>query len=127
MAVVFTLELEQKYLWGRLTMNQYKKQAVAAFESFGKTHGLEVSTRTETSMDIVGCEIGLRVHWQVERIQGIFVTLFQMSVPQNEYSLVYLVEFKNGNSDDIKSAQSNSATVLFDVVRRHCTKNQGKK
>ena len=103
-------------------MDQYKKQAVAAFESFGRTNRLEVSNSTDTSVDIVGCEIGLRVHWRVERMEGIFITLFRMSVPANEYSLVYLIEFENGKPEDINLAQSNNVTMLVDVAKRYCTK-----
>lgn len=103
-------------------MDQYKEQAVAAFESFGNTNGLEVSTSTRTLMDVVGCEIGLRVHWRVERMEGIFVTLFRTSVPEKEYSLVYLIEFENGNPEDIHLAQSNDVAALVDLVRRYCTK-----
>ena len=103
-------------------MDQYKKEAVTAFEEFAKNSGLVVRSRTDTFIDVVGSEIGLRVRWRVERTEGIFVTLFQVSEPRSEFSLVYLVEFENGSSEDIELAKSNDPRVLVEFARRYCTK-----
>ena len=103
-------------------MNQYKKQAVTAFEEFAKSSELKSISRSDTFMEIVGRETGLRIRWRVERIEGVFVTLFRLSERDREYSLVYLVEFENGNPKDINLAMSNDAGLLADVARRYGTK-----
>ena len=77
-------------------------------------------------VDIPGQGVVVRVRWAVERIQGVFVTLFRghagEETPVREYGLAYLVEFKNRfapSSDDVECAKGDDPVALAELTRKY--------
>jgi hypothetical protein len=72
------------------------------------------------AIDIKGKGIVLRIHWRIERLNKIFVTLRRATpVQSSEYGLPYLVKFKNGSAEDFEHSQSGELKSLVDLTKKY--------
>jgi hypothetical protein len=100
-------------------MEAFKNNAITAFQEFANKHGLFVHKGLGAYIEILGIEIGLRARWQIDRIEGIFVTLFRKSEPNSEFSITYLVEYLEGAQEDIETSMMNNSAKLIELVEKY--------
>lgn len=100
-------------------MNAFKKDVLVVFQKLAKKLGLSVSEPSESFMELFGAEIGLRIRWQIDRIEGIFVTLFRIAEPNSEYSITYLIEYGEGSSQEIELSKANDTENLLKLVEKY--------
>ena len=92
-------------------------------DAFGEVVALchTVSRKTDGyAIDIKGEGIVMRIHWRVERLNRIFVTLRRATpVHSSEYGLPYLVKFKNGSGEDFECSRSGELRSLVNLVKKY--------
>lgn len=100
-------------------MNTYKNDVIAVFQNLASQLGLSASEPSGSFVEIVGAEIGLRIRWQIDRIEGIFVTLYRIAEPNSEYSITYLIEYMEGTPQEIETSKLNDAGRLATLVEKY--------
>jgi len=102
-------------------MNTFKKDILETFQKLAKKLNLIVCEPLDSFVEIIGAEIGLRIRWKIDRIEGVFVTLFRVAEPNNEYSITYLIEYEEGSAQEIESTKANDTNKMLMLVEKYAT------
>jgi hypothetical protein len=108
-------------------MKSFENDVVVAFQDIAKEIGAEIrrNPRESYCIEIPGKGIVLRVYWQVERTQGVFVSIFKeadIGKLSKEYGLGLLIKFKNGSpAEGYDAGRSKSlwAKAEANVVKKY--------
>lgn len=100
-------------------MNSFKNEILSAGHKLASVSDLSVSEPSDSFIEVYGPEIGLRMRWQIDRIDGVFVTLFKKDDPITEYSITYLIEYEEGSSQDIESSNVNDVRLLLVLIHKY--------
>ena len=108
-------------------MKSFENDVIIAFQDIAKEIGAEIrrNPRERHCIEIPGKGITLRVYWQIERTQGVFVTIFKeadIGKRSKEYGLGLLIKFKNGcptEGNDANRSKSLWAKSEANVVKKY--------
>jgi hypothetical protein len=108
-------------------MKSFENEIIIAFQELAKEIGSEIRRNPEEKycIEIPGKEVTLRVYWEVDRNQGVFVTLFKeadIGKRSREYHLGSLIEFKNGSLETVREAAkpgAPAASIVAKEVRKY--------
>ena len=108
-------------------MKSFENDVIIAFQDIAKEIGAEIRRNAKESyyVEIPGKGIVLRVYWEIDRNEVVFVTLFKeadIDRQSKEYSLGELVEFKDGSLAVFKEAANtgdSEAMIYAKLARKY--------